>query len=381
MLAVVLAVFTRSFQEGTYSKMIENAVEQFTGYVQVHQKNYWEDKTLDNGLTLENSLLKSIENIDKVESVSARIESFSLASNKTSTKGTLIIGIHPEKEEAMLHLKPKIIKGKHIQATDKSILLGSKLASYLKINVGDTLVLMGQGHWGQSAVGAFPVKGIIKMPSPILDKQIVYMPLALAQEYFSFENGASSLVIKISDPKHANEICENINSKIDTSQFKAMTWQEMSPELVQQIEGDKAGGILMIAILYMIIAFGVFGTVLMMTEERKKEFAVMIAIGTQKTKLLIISVYETLMINTIGVLLGIIFTIPLVYYYQINPIALSGEMAESTIQMGIEPVMPTILEPQIFINQIIIILVIAAIAALYPLFSIMRMTLIKSLRR
>jgi ABC-type antimicrobial peptide transport system permease subunit len=87
------------------------------------------------------------------------------------------------------------------------------------------------------------------------------------------------------------------------------------------------------------------------------------------------------MINTIGVLLGIIFTIPLVYYYQINPIALSGEMAESTIQMGIEPVMPTILEPQIFINQIIIILVIAAIAALYPLFSIMRMTLIKSLRR
>jgi ABC-type lipoprotein release transport system permease subunit len=240
---------------------------------------------------------------------------------------------------------------------------------------------MGQGHWGQSAVGAFPVKGIIKMPSPILDKQIVYMPLALAQEYFSFENGASSLVIKISDPKHANEICENINSKIDTSQFKAMTWQEMSPELVQQIEGDKAGGILMIAILYMIIAFGVFGTVLMMTEERKKEFAVMIAIGTQKTKLLIISVYETLMINTIGVLLGIIFTIPLVYYYQINPIALSGEMAESTIQMGIEPVMPTILEPQIFINQIIIILVIAAIAALYPLFSIMRMTLIKSLRR
>jgi ABC-type lipoprotein release transport system permease subunit len=59
--AIVMAVFTRSFQEGTYTKMIENAVGQFTGYVQVHQKDYWNDKTLDNGIVVNDSLLNTIK--------------------------------------------------------------------------------------------------------------------------------------------------------------------------------------------------------------------------------------------------------------------------------------------------------------------------------
>ncbi len=381
MLAVVLAVFTRSFQEGTYGKMIENSVEQFTGYIQVHQKDYWADKTLDNGITVNKELLSSIDKLANVETIYPRIESFSLASYKSNTKGTLLMGINPEAEESMLRLKSKIVKGQHISNHDRSVVIGSQLASYLKITIGDTLVLMGQGHWGQSAIGAFPIKGIIKMPSPLLDKQIVYLPLPLAQEFFSFNKGASALVIKIKTPKEAANICKQINATIDTSQYSAMTWQEMTPDLVQQIESDRAGGIIMVAILYMIIAFGVFGTVLMMTEERKKEFAVMVAIGTQKSKLLIISVYETLFINLIGVALGIIITIPLVYYYKVNPMTLTGEMADSVIQMGIEPTLPTTLDLQIFINQIIIILIISGLSALYPLFSIMRMTVIKSLRR
>jgi len=380
-LAVVLAVFMRSFQEGTYAKMIDNAIGDFSGFVQVHQKDYWNDKTIDNGIEVNKKLLDEILSVENVEGVNLRLESFSLASNNNSTKGTLIMGIDPEKEEQMLKLKKKMIEGEYLKADDKAIILGSKLASYLKIEVGDTLVLLGQGHWGQSAVGAFHVKGILKMPSPDIDRQIVFMPLTLAQDYFSFENGVTSLVVKFENSELTEEITSAINSRIDTTQYLAMTWHDMSPEMLQQIEGDRVGGILMIAILYMIIAFGVFGTVLMMAEERKKEFAIMVAIGMQKTKLMLISFYEATLMNSVGILIGIIITIPLVVYFHYFPIEMSGESADSIEKIGVEPVLPTILRLSIFINNIVVILVITWVAALYPLLSIFKLKVIKSLRR
>ncbi len=379
-LAIVLAIFMRSFQEGTYNTMVETAVGKFSGYVQVHQVDYWDDKTIDNGIVVNDKLIQEIESVEGVEGTNLRIESFSLASYKMNTKGTMIMGIEPKKGNEMLGLKSKMIKGEYIDANDQSIILGSELARYLGITVDDTLVLMGQGHWGQSAINAYPVKGIIKMPSPVINKQIVFMPLLLAAEYFSFENGATSIVVKFEDPSETEEITQAINSVIDTTQYKAMAWQKMSPEIVQQIEGDKAGGLLMIAILYMIIAFGVFGTVLMMAEERKREFAVMVSIGMQKTKLMIISFYEAMLMNSIGVAVGIILTIPIVYYYKVNPIRLTGEMADSMLQFGIEPVLPTMLSFSIFFNNTLVILIITGIAAIYPLLSILKMNVIKSLR-
>ncbi len=381
MLAVVLAVFTRSFQEGTYAKMIENAIGNFTGYVQVHQKNYWDDKTIDNGIEVNDTLIRQLMTIPGVEGVNQRLEGFSLASHGNRTKGTLVMGVEPQKADKMLKLTSKIVAGSYIGDGDQSIVMGSKLAEYLRLTVGDTLVLLGQGHWGQSAIGAFPVKGIVKMPTPDLDRQIVLMPLKLAETFYSFENGITSLVVRFKESDRADEITAAINARIDTARYHAIPWQKMSPEMLQQIQSDKAGGIFMIAILYMIIAFGVFGTVLMMTEERKKEFAVMIAIGMQKTKLVLITFYEAVLMNLVGVALGIAFTIPLVIYFNINPIRITGEAAESIVKLGVEPVMPTILEFSIFLHNIIVILVITGVAAIYPLLSILRMKVIKSLRR
>ena len=381
LLAVVLAVFTRSFQEGTYAKMIENAVGQFTGYVQVHQKDYWDDKTLDNGITVNDSLIQNISSIPNIHGVNLRLESFSLAAFGNNTKGTLIMGIEPEIEDKMLKLKSKMIKGSYFTSSDRSIIIGSKLAEYLKIKVNDTLVLIGQGHWGQSAIGAFPIKGIIKMPAPNIDRQIIFMPLALAQDYFSFENGVTSIVINTPDGSEAESLVKGINSKIDTTQYQAIGWQKMSPELLQQIQSDKVSGIFMIGILYMIIAFGVFGTVLMMAEERKQEFAIMVAIGVQKSRLLKQTFYETLFMNSIGIIIGILITIPLVIYYHHNPIVMTGDAAQSIEKFGIEPVLPTILSLSIFVNQIIVILTITALASIYSFFSIMKLNIIKSIRK
>ena len=64
-----------------------------------------------------------------------------------------------------------------------------------------------------------------------------------------------------------------------------MSWQQMSPELNQFIRGEEAENVIFQVILYLLIGFGIFGTILMMTLEREREFGIMVAVGMRKWRL------------------------------------------------------------------------------------------------
>ena len=78
---------------------------------------------------------------------------------------------------------------------------------------------------------------------------------------------------------------EVITSEMIPPSNQVMTWAEMQPDLEQLIESDRGSGIIMLGILYMVIAFGMFSVVLMMVKERTREFGVVHAVGMQKSKL------------------------------------------------------------------------------------------------
>ena len=97
--AVFFAVIMRSIQLGSYDHMINNFIESFTGHLQVQHVKYHDDPLIDNSFEYDDSLISAISGIDKVVSVTPHLESFSLASNGTQTKGVAVIGIDPEKEK------------------------------------------------------------------------------------------------------------------------------------------------------------------------------------------------------------------------------------------------------------------------------------------
>ncbi len=88
------------------------------------------------------------------------------------TKGIMVTGIDPEKENSVSHLSNKIISGKYLTHNDKGIILGEGLAAYLKLKVNDTVVLIGQGYQGNMASGKYmPYQGHSKASaSPEMNK-------------------------------------------------------------------------------------------------------------------------------------------------------------------------------------------------------------------
>lgn len=377
--AVLLAIFQRSMSMGGYQSMIENVVGLYSGYIQIHDADYWEDKSINKLLQIEDKLYESAEKHGDVVLTLPRLESFALSASEELTKGVFVMGIDPEKEAQMTGVDKKVQEGEYLQLEDNGILISSGLGKFLHLGIGDTLVLIGQGYHGISAAGKYPIKGVVKITNPKMDNGTVYMPLPLAQEFLGAPNMASAIVIMLSSFENTNAIKTDI-AEVLGEEYEVMTWEEMQPELVQIIESDNAGGIIMLGILYMVIAFGMLGTIIMMTAERRKEFGIMIAIGMHKWRLEAIMFFESLILGTLGVLFSYIAGSTLLSFMQDNPIQLTGNAAESMLKLGVEPVIPFANDIEIYLTQGLIIFIVLVFAQFYPLFDISRLKVMDALR-
>lgn len=379
-LAVLLAVIMRSLQLGAYQNMINNVVGFYYGHIQIHKKGYWNDQTIDNSFQLNDSLINTIDHTPGITRWVPRLESFALASFKNLTKGTLVVGISPNKEKSLTHIDKKLIAGSFLKKGDHAVLMAEGLAKNLELGVNDTLVLLGQGYHGVSAAGKYVIKGLLKFGSPELNSGMVDLPLKEAQSLYGCGNRLTSIAISVGQGGNATAISKKLSTQLSPKKYEVMDWKTMLPDLVQMIEADSSGGIIMIGILYMIIAFGIFGTLLMMIAERKHEFGILIAIGMKHIKLAVIVILELFMISGIGVILGALATFPIVSYFLHNPIHLTGELAQAYQRFGLEPVFPFSNDPGIFSSQALIVLCISVGLSIYPWYSIIKMKAINAMR-
>ncbi len=377
--AVFLALLMRSMQIGSYDNMIENSVRNSTGYIQVHAPGYWDDKTIDNTFESDQALEDKISRVSNVEGLIPRLESFALASSGIKTKGIGIVGTDPVKENEVTGLKKRLIEGRYFNHASHEVLIAEKLASYLEVGLGDSIVLLSQGYHGVTAADEYHIAGIVQFPSPAMNSQLIFMTLEDAQYFYAAPSRLTSLSVMLTNPDNLEGTKENIISVIGEN-YEVMTWEQMLTALVQGIESDNVSGWFMLGILYMVLAFGIFGTMLMMTVERKKEFAVMVSIGMHRYKLARILTIETIFIAIIGVAAGIAASMPIIYYFNVNPIELTGEAAQAMIDFNVEPIMPFALSSHIFFQQTIIVLILTMIAALYPISYVHRFNVLRAFR-
>ena len=442
--AVFFALLMRSLQLGSYAHMFKNVIESYTGYIQVQNEDFKDNSTVDNAFQNTPEVQKIILSDKNVTGIVPRFESFALASSGALTKGVLVLGIDPVKEKSLSNVESRLVKyvltskvidslkktdlpeeviskmelykdeayssesilqfdlgisdkdapvympviektssfsNGYITTGKQEALVGYKLSEYLQLNIGDTLVLIGQGYHGTTAAGKFRIAGIVRMPTSDIDNKIVYLPVGVCQDFYSAPGMLTSLALTIKDnsDREINKMIASLGKELPPP-LRMIGWREMNELLINQMEADNKSGAIMIAILYMVIAFGIFGTVLMMTAERRREFGVLVAIGMQKSKLAMIVFFEMVYIGILGILSGIAVALPAIIIGQYNPIRLTGEYAKVYDSYGIEPVMPFMHVDYYFLWQSVIVAVIIGISVFYPMRKIYKMKLADSLK-
>lgn len=444
--AVFFAVIMRSFQLGSYTLMIKNGIESYSGYIRLQHPDYSDDPLLENTIPYNDSINTILSSFPNVKSVSTRLETFALASSGNITKGVLVLGIDPVAEQrfsnphkflvryyisdkglslinsnteipqelktklnelkgegyidsSKLHTALELLPeqnryfdqicntfqfgGEFLNSTDSGAVISFRLFKYLNLNVGDSLILLSQGYQGSSAAGIYKVKGVVKLSNPELDNKVVYMPMGKAQGFTGVENRVAYWAINLynSDDKSMLQTQSQLKERFGETDFEIKNWKELNRILVQQINSDNQSGKAFLVLLYFVVFFGIFGTVIMMIHERIHEFGVLVSVGMQKVKLATLVVMEMIFMAIMGVVIGTGFSLPIIYYYYFNPIRLTGEMAKMMMDMGYEPLMP--MEPfgAYVVWQGVVVLIMVIIACIYPTRRIFKLKEVEALRR
>ncbi len=379
MFGVFFAVFMSSLQQGSLENMVDNMVRFYTGYIQIQEKDFNETPSVNHSFSIDKDLGLMIADNPHIIQSTQRIQTFALAGSETASFPSLVLGIKPDEENTVSGVSKWLSEGTFLQPNTTDILIGKVLADNLKVSVGDSLVLIGQGYHGISATGLYRIGGLLDFPLPDLSKQVVYMSLATCQDFAGLQNKITNAVLMVQGLDDVEKTIKELKPVLDEN-LAIYAWDDLQPELQNLIEGKLASGKVIKMLLFMVIGFGVWATIIMLMNERRRELGVMIAIGFRKTKAVIMIIIESFFIGLIGVISGIVVSFPLVWYLYRNPIYVTGKMAETYRSMGFEPVFKFSIDSQIFLSPAITVFAIFALISMYQVYYVLKLKTVDAIR-
>ncbi len=378
--AVLFAGILQAIEEGSWENVFTNIVSTYTGNIQIHKKGYWKNPSINDLIEYQGALEGLKAHSKRIVAEVPRLESYTLVSTGDYTRGAAVMGIDVLLEEQFSRISERVVRGQYLDENDDGVLLGKDLAEILSMDIGDTLILVSQGFRGANAVGQFPVKGVVRFASPQLNKTMIVMELGVAQRFYGAENMLNALVLQIDQINKEQEVIKALSTELDTSVYEIMSFEEMMPELVKSRELDTSGNYIIYSVLYMIIAFGIFGTILMMMKERQYETGVLLSIGMRRLELFWMIWWELILLAFLGVAGGIVIALAVAQWIKLHPIQLSGDFAEAMEKFEFEPIIPASTDPSIFTLQAMIVFVICLLVSVYPLYHILRLKPVEAMR-
>lgn len=273
--AAMASIAMRGIQEGTYELNIKNAVEQFSGYIQIQEKGYQNNPSLAKSFKLNDNLKNKLAEIKTVKAYSPRVNADGLVSYKDNSLGCAIFGLDPVEEKKTTKIFSKISEGRFFSKNNSNeVVLGYKLLKNLKANVGDEIVILAQGFDGSLGNMKFKIVGTTKIGMQEFDAMSVFMDIKSAQELLSLYGRISAVAFNLNSIEDIPEAREEIKSALSNNELTVLNWKELMPEFEQSIQLDNISGIFFLAILFVIVAFGILNTVLMSVTERFREFGI-----------------------------------------------------------------------------------------------------------
>jgi ABC-type lipoprotein release transport system permease subunit len=335
--------------------------------MQIQAPDYVDDQKMRQTVPGVSELASSLRAELQSDSVSARAQTFVLASSEDRSYGIAIIGVEPKFEPGVSSIPGLVKQGRFLDddmATE--IVIGKTLAKNLRIGLGDELTLLGSGLDGSFAAAVVNVVGIFDSGVADLDRSIAEIPLGFFQDTFYMEGAGHQVVINAPNIDLVPELKARVQALVpEDEQHVVHDWNRLQPGLKQAIQADISSSFAMYAILVILVAFSVLNTQLMSVLERTREFGIVMSLGLKPGRLGRLVILETMLMGILGVVLGALAGAIVTYYFTVNGLSLPG-MEEMAVQFNLPARMhPQISIPTLFAGPLIVFLF-SVLASLYP---------------
>ncbi len=196
------------------------------------------------------------------------------------------------------------------------VAVGVTLADTLGIEVGDRVKVISPltgldtSLWkpdgGRPSSRDFRVIGIFEAGFQEYDSRLVYMDLYEAQIFQDQGDTVIGVEISLNDIDRAADVALRLERDLGGGPFHTMDWKELNHNLFTALEVQKVMLSLVIATIILVAAFNVIATLIMVVLEKRREVAILKAMGAKDNAILQIFMVQGAAIGLVGTLIGLV---------------------------------------------------------------------------
>ncbi len=362
-----IALFIAAFMRGSDRLRVRGVAESGVGHLRIAPAGW--DKSRDNELRLQDwqAELRAVKSLQGVEAVAPHARSTALLAFGTRVAGVEIVGVDPRVEQRINRLVRGITKGRYLQPDDRGkTVVGSTIADRLEVELDDDLLLSIVGADGEIGYAMLRIVGIVNTGSRDIDGTICHVRLEDIEEFTGL-GGAAELTITVDDWRRIDRTASQVRALLPEGDV-VLTWKDVVPGIGGDMESDGAFMDLLTSIVMVVVVLGVASAQLTAILERKREFAVLIALGMKSRQVIRLIASEAVVAGVLGAALGLLLATPLVYRTATTGLNFATLMGEDLAISGVlfDPVFYSDMGPWMIPHALILALASTLVASIYP---------------
>ncbi|XXX78837.1 ABC transporter permease [Sorangium sp. So ce134] len=238
----------------------------------------------------------------------------------------------PEDDELPPDVDPDPCADKEQIAKLPGIVIGAALAKNLSLDVGECVTVTSPTIGFSFANGAikppvakrFRVIALFEAGFEQYDTKLAYADLYETQAFYDHGDTVTGVEMKVDDIDNASNIAREITNLLSNGLYYTMDWEELNRGLFTALIFQQISMSIVLGLIIVVAAFTVIATLIMVVLDKKKEIAVLKAMGSTDAEILRIFVYQGGIIGLAGTTLGLLLGVAvckglLVYGFPLDP--------------------------------------------------------------
>lgn len=271
------------------------------------------------GLSDWRRLAKELESFPRVEATAPYIGGYSMLSSSQGVQGSQIQAVLPDEEVKVSSVRDFISQGawEDLQAGEFGIVLGHFLARFLRVNVGDSVILT-LPEVSITPAGIFPrtkrfkVVAVFEVGAQV-DQNLALIHLADAQRLFRYGSSVHGVRVQIDDIYAANKVLSDIKQTLGKS-YSVKDWTQTQGNLFQAIQLEKRMVALLLLIIVAVAALNIVTGLVLMVADKRGDIAVLRTLGMKSQDIMKVFVSQGAVTGIVGVVIGTLLGCLLAYF-------------------------------------------------------------------
>jgi ABC-type lipoprotein release transport system permease subunit len=258
--------------------------------------------------------LAAARTLPEAAAVAARARAQVLLAMGSRVVPVEMVGVDAENEPRVYRFVQNLARGRYLLPGERgAVVVGKAVADRLSAELEDDVLVTAVGKGGNIEGAMLRIVGIASTGSEEIDAGICQVALEEVERLTGLE-GLGEVAIILRDWRTTEKVRDALAPRLAGGD-RVLTWGEIAPEFQGHLEQDKAASRFVSAVILLIVLLGVASAQLAAVLERRREFAVLAALGTSTWRMVRLVLEEAAVLGLAGALLGLAMGLPLLWRF------------------------------------------------------------------